>query len=790
MTPQIDNRFLARNAESAIRTIIALLLVMAVFACAPSIEDEKDSGGGDREEESEYYPPLDGDSDGEPAEIEMEEAEAEPEAEPEAEEEMEPESEEENFEWVEPEAEPWDFDLPPVETCVPGQRVCMANKLKICNDDGYGWTRILCEPDQICAFDGCYDVICGPGELKCMDGDLYTCNPEGTAFEISEVCRPPESCSDSACRPVCGEAEPITLDELVMGDTSGLANTLQVNNSCWTGAAGAETLGPDRLHKIHLERGRAIRIKVTPLTRHYDTAVYVFTDCGELPQGCLGGADACCSLTPDIYVFTAPESRDYFIAVDSWERMGGEYSIKVSNAEPNVSDLAVSGLRLTDNADGDAMTFVANVSNLGPMAARNLKVGAYLFDESLPDAGALPYRQLVYNEIAAGSGVEAAFRFPLPPNGNYKVWAVADWDNKIYDPDRANNWDGPLSFAFSEGVTEEELEYPVRVPGRIQFIGEERYYRLVCREGRFIAVELSSEPELSSLDPQVILYGPDDETTLQAVDEMGGSEGESFHFFCPYDGRLRLGVKAAATAPPIERTGSYELAVAPMSEMEVLPPAMNLFPGRSRQLDVFALLGDFDPEAVIPITESCSFISLDSAKAGVSGSGEVTAAGNISRATTFVIVTPSDPEAASVAVPIEISSYVPGEIYPTADPMPLTIPDASVAGILSAVNVPADITIEAVFLGISITHPNISHITVDLISPSGTELRLHGGEATGRNLVTVYGALVEPEGPGSLNDFIGEPAMGNWYLHIVDDDSANSGRLNTWRIYILAAGEE
>ena len=60
-------------------------------------------------------------------------------------------------------------------------------------------------------------------------------------------------------------------------------------------------------------------------------------------------------------------------------------------------------------------------------------------------------------------------------------------------------------------------------------------------------------------------------------------------------------------------------------------------------------------------------------------------------------------------------------------------------------------------------------------SPAGTIVTLHNrGGGSADNLVGWYATEVTPSGPGSLNDFIGENASGNWYLNVDDNYSQDT----------------
>ncbi len=785
--------------QSTDRSLFVLFLLVCLAAtltaCGSSMETDGDADA-DVDEETEI-PHADGDLDME-QDDDIELADTKPidgDDDPESAEDGDAEAEEgeEEIEVVEidfPDAEEpeWDFEFPIIERCVPGQRVCLANKLKICNGDGRSWSRELCEANEICVLDACEEVICEPGEERCDAGNVIRCNSEGVRYDIEKICRPPETCLEATCVSVCDLAIPIRKDQLLQGDTRGKANAVQTMSSCWTDSVGAPTIGPDEVYAIELSQGEAVRIKVTPLTRHFDSAVYVFSDCERLPDSCLGGADACCALTPDEFSFTAPADGTFFIAVDSWENNGGEYTIKVSPTQPKDADVSASNLRI-QQIDEEELVLLAAVANHGPQTVDVLRVGIYLFSTETPSAGDLPFREVAYLNLAPGNSRTAAFRFPDPPKGSYNVFVAADWNYHFHDPNRANNIAGPLAFDHPSGVNETLLTPPESQGGRIQFIGEKSYYRFPCREGRTHLLQVSMEPDISGLDARLTLYGADDETVLELADDDGAGRSERILHVCREDGWVRLSVAASPGAGITERTGSFEVTAATLSEVSVLPEEMNVFPGRSARIQV---QGRFDPlpeDATTALQDATLFSSLNPSLVTVSDDGTVTASAS-GEGTAFVVVSPKDPTVSSTTVTVRVSSVISGEIYPSADTFPMDIPDNSPVGVESTVEVTEDIALAQVAVGLSITHAKVQQLSVVLTSPLGTSVTLTNGDISGSNLVTVFGALLDAYGPGSLTDFIGESAVGTWTLHVSDGQAGQSGRLNTWRLYLVSDDEE
>jgi subtilisin-like proprotein convertase family protein len=90
-------------------------------------------------------------------------------------------------------------------------------------------------------------------------------------------------------------------------------------------------------------------------------------------------------------------------------------------------------------------------------------------------------------------------------------------------------------------------------------------------------------------------------------------------------------------------------------------------------------------------------------------------------------------------------------------------------------------TVGEVAVSVSITHTYIGDLVVQLISPAGTEVVLH--QRTGSsadNIETTYTSRTTP----ALSAFTGEPVSGSWRLRVSDHASADTGRLNRWKLMI------
>lgn len=124
----------------------------------------------------------------------------------------------------------------------------------------------------------------------------------------------------------------------------------------------------------------------------------------------------------------------------------------------------------------------------------------------------------------------------------------------------------------------------------------------------------------------------------------------------------------------------------------------------------------------------------------------------------------------------------------TATDTPKPINDNST--INSVVNITDAYCIGDVNVEINISHTYIGDLIVDLMSPGGTVVRLHnrtGG--TAENIVQTYDdGVINPDGPGTLGDFVGENVTGAWTLTVSDNAGADIGTLNSWTLKIASAG--
>jgi subtilisin-like proprotein convertase family protein len=121
---------------------------------------------------------------------------------------------------------------------------------------------------------------------------------------------------------------------------------------------------------------------------------------------------------------------------------------------------------------------------------------------------------------------------------------------------------------------------------------------------------------------------------------------------------------------------------------------------------------------------------------------------------------------------------------------PVAIPDNNSTGITSNLAVGTVGTVSNALCSVNITHTWKGDLTIDLVSPNATTVRLHNrtGSSTD-NVITSYDNVTAPDGPGVMNNFDGGAASGTWQLKVADRASADVGTLNNWCVTLTVTQE-
>jgi subtilisin-like proprotein convertase family protein/subtilisin family serine protease len=110
----------------------------------------------------------------------------------------------------------------------------------------------------------------------------------------------------------------------------------------------------------------------------------------------------------------------------------------------------------------------------------------------------------------------------------------------------------------------------------------------------------------------------------------------------------------------------------------------------------------------------------------------------------------------------------------------VAIPDNSLAGASSSVNVPANPVhvVEAVQIRVSLTHTFTGDLAIELTSPSGTRSVLKNGRDQFLNSPDLSNMVL------ASNAFYGENPLGAWTIKIVDTADQDTGTLTNWAIRV------
>ncbi|MDP2603708.1 MAG: proprotein convertase P-domain-containing protein [Deltaproteobacteria bacterium] len=110
-----------------------------------------------------------------------------------------------------------------------------------------------------------------------------------------------------------------------------------------------------------------------------------------------------------------------------------------------------------------------------------------------------------------------------------------------------------------------------------------------------------------------------------------------------------------------------------------------------------------------------------------------------------------------------------------------SIPDNNPTGIERTLNVTESGQVQDLEVSLDITHTYIGDLTVELVSPAGTQVLLHdrsGGSQD--NLVRSFRFAGTP----SLQTLRGQSLQGAWKLRVVDLEAVDVGKLNRWGLKI------
>jgi subtilisin-like proprotein convertase family protein len=114
------------------------------------------------------------------------------------------------------------------------------------------------------------------------------------------------------------------------------------------------------------------------------------------------------------------------------------------------------------------------------------------------------------------------------------------------------------------------------------------------------------------------------------------------------------------------------------------------------------------------------------------------------------------------------------------------IPDDEQAGIEDRIEVEAGGRVEAITVGVDISHTWIGDLRVTLVAPDGHAVVLHSRSGSGQDdLRRVYDASAVP----ALASLVGRSARGDWILRVQDLGARDTGTLHSWRLELAVSSD-
>jgi subtilisin-like proprotein convertase family protein len=112
----------------------------------------------------------------------------------------------------------------------------------------------------------------------------------------------------------------------------------------------------------------------------------------------------------------------------------------------------------------------------------------------------------------------------------------------------------------------------------------------------------------------------------------------------------------------------------------------------------------------------------------------------------------------------------------------LAIPDQNPAGVSSVITLSQGGTVRRLKVSLNITHSYIGDLRVELVSPAGRRVLLHGQLGGSQdNLIVTYDSAMSGSPLAAL---IGQEARGAWLLRVADVVRLDKGMLNQWSVEI------
>jgi len=116
----------------------------------------------------------------------------------------------------------------------------------------------------------------------------------------------------------------------------------------------------------------------------------------------------------------------------------------------------------------------------------------------------------------------------------------------------------------------------------------------------------------------------------------------------------------------------------------------------------------------------------------------------------------------------------------------LVVPSAPAGSFSSTLDFDQDLTIAHLDVSIDVDQNEEHDLIVEFISPEGTIVRLHDQSTVGFGISETYDLTRVPDGPGSMDDFLGESTLGTWTVTVEDvgTDSISDTTLDDWTLHL------
>lgn len=117
----------------------------------------------------------------------------------------------------------------------------------------------------------------------------------------------------------------------------------------------------------------------------------------------------------------------------------------------------------------------------------------------------------------------------------------------------------------------------------------------------------------------------------------------------------------------------------------------------------------------------------------------------------------------------------------------LPIPDDDPAGVWANVPVLGAGGLGEIAVQVDVDHSSPADLVVELVSPNGTTVRLHN--QTSGSPRAVFGVERDPDGPGALERFVGDPFQGTWTLVVRDLSPGDAGVLRAFAVFVTPGAQ-